>query len=74
LNIDGDYKLQQSTYEDGCAVVKARSQFVKDISFGFFDNCDNYETCDAFWFDEEKNHFIGVDRFEIKKTEISGTG
>jgi hypothetical protein len=74
LNVDGIFGMTQTSYEEGCAEVKARSHFVKDIAFGFFDNCDNYETCDAFWFDEEKKHFIGIDRYKITKTEISGTG
>lgn len=74
LNVDASFRIAQSSYEEGCAEVKARSRFVKDIAFGFFDNCDNYETCDAFWFDEEKKHFIGIDRYKISKTEISGTG
>lgn len=32
-----DLKIDQSSYEDGCATIKARSTFVKDIAFGIFD-------------------------------------
>jgi hypothetical protein len=75
LMISGDYKIDDpASYEDGCAEINARSTYVQDIAFGFFDNCDNQEYCDAFWFDEKKTHFIGVDRIKFKKEEISGTG
>lgn len=72
--MDAEYKLTQTSYEEGCAEIKARSTYVKDIAFGYFDNCDNNEYCDAFWFDEDKKHFIGVDRLKLTKTEIGESG
>ena len=69
-----NYETDAVSYEDGCAEIKARSTFVQDIAFGSFDQCDNENTCDALWFNEAKDKFIGIDRFKITKTEISDTG
>ena len=61
LNVLTNYDDKQESYEESCAEIKTRALHVMDIAFASFDNCDNSETCDGIWFDDQKKNFVGVD-------------
>lgn len=69
---DFDDTPNAENFQINCALNYSRGVIVKDLAFGWFDDCQG-EFCNTVYFDEKCENFIGVDEWKYEKSkDISG--
>ena len=59
-----------ASFQVDCAKMYSRATIVKDLAFGFFDDCrndlKNKQLCNVIYYDQAKKNFIGIDEIKYK--------